>query len=504
MKSVKNPRFIAYRNMKSSVIFFLNSHWLLVNYRLVFKKVLPDSMQWLIIVFAGWMVIGSCNKETLIIREPGDTIRTKEIEMVEEYIDLSSVIYLTSRHITENTKWSSAKKILISGRIYIDSNVTLTIDAGTLIQGLVSTNAAIIVKRGAQIFIQGTAAQPVVFTSSALPDWRNPGDIGGFLLCGSAPVNYNGNNLQILTDSNICCGGNSSGDNSGIIQYLRIEFAGNFASDVDEMGGLTLAGTGNGTVVDHVQVSYSNDDSFGWKGGTVNCRNLVSYKCRDDDFDTDLGYTGVVQFGVAVRDKGLYELTENSSGIESDNDYNGSLNTPNTQPVFSNISLFGPKISDTASGIPSAFQAGVYLRRGTMLRLYNSVIAGWPYGLRIQPGTANNAQNNATGSTLRVRHCVLAGNTIPFYSSFDSAFYDNPAYGNIGDSTLASLHTDTSIYSSAHPVFLPGSSCFILTGADFTELLSYPEISVTGYKGAFGTTAWTAGWAVFDPESMNY
>src|SRR3712207_4098516 len=142
-------------------------------------------------------------------------------------------------------------------------------------------------------------------------------------------------------------GGTDNADNSGVLSYVRIEFAGYPFQKDKEINALTLGSVGSGTQIDHVQVSYSNDDSYEWFGGQVNAKYLVAYKGWDDDFDTDNGYSGKVQFGLAVRDSKIAD-TSMSNSMESDNSAAGAAVSPWTTASFSNMTFIGPKFSDNA------------------------------------------------------------------------------------------------------------------------------------------------------------
>lgn len=129
-----------------------------------------------------------------------------------------------------------------------------------------------------------------MFTSEEAKGNRRPGDWGGIILCGKAKNNKS--EMQIEGGPRTKHGGNDDADNSGVLSYVRIEFAGYPFQTDQEINGLTLGSVGSGTKIDHVQVSYTNDDSYEWFGGTVNCKYLVAYKGWDDDFDTDNGFSG--------------------------------------------------------------------------------------------------------------------------------------------------------------------------------------------------------------------
>ena len=143
---------------------------------------------------------------------------------------------------------------LLKGWVYIANGAQLTIEPGTLIKGDKQTKAAIIVERGGKLIAQGTPSQPIVFTSEQEKGQRKPGDWGGIILCGKAPNNQS--EMQIEGGPRTKHGGNVSDDNSGIVSYVRIEFAG-YPFDKDkEINGLTFGSVGSGTQIDHVQVSY--------------------------------------------------------------------------------------------------------------------------------------------------------------------------------------------------------------------------------------------------------
>ncbi|UOQ97648.1 hypothetical protein MUN81_20755 [Hymenobacter sp. 5317J-9] len=231
--------------------------------------------------------------------------------------------------ITTSTTWSASKQYLLKGYVYVRSGATLTIEAGTIIKGDKDTKGALIVEPGAKLIAIGTATKPIVFTSNQPKGSRNYGDWGGVILAGNAPVNtlVGGNRPTIEGGPTTQYGGTNATDDSGTLQYVRIEFGGVAFSPNNEVNGLTLAGVGSGTTLDHIQVSYSGDDAFEWFGGTVNAKYLVSHRTFDDDFDTDNGFSGKVQFGISLRDP-LQADQSGSKAFESDNDANASTNGP--------------------------------------------------------------------------------------------------------------------------------------------------------------------------------
>ena len=225
---------------------------------------------------------------------------------------------------------------LLKGWVYIADGAELTIEPGTIIKGDKQTKAALIVEPGGKLYAQGTADKPIVFTSEEAKGNRRPGDWGGLIICGNARNNQG--QMQIEGGPRTKHGGSNDADNSGIISYVRVEFAGYPFERDKEINGVTFGSVGNGTQIDHVQVSYCNDDSYEWFGGTVNAKYLVAYKGWDDEFDTDNGFSGKVQFCLSVRDSRIAD-TSQSNGFESDNCADGAAIDPYTTATFSNITF---------------------------------------------------------------------------------------------------------------------------------------------------------------------
>ncbi len=313
----------------------------------------------------------------------------------------------TGEKVLSGTLTLDASKIyLLQGLIVVPSGAKLVIPAGTVIRAHsdLSTTpknyASIIVERGGKIEINGTAANPVVITSNKAVGQRDRGDWGGLLIAGRGLHNLNDatyNNVQmegfngVSFDATLAkFGGNDPYDNSGFIHFLRLEFGGLAFEANKEINGLTLGAIGAGTVIDHVQVSYSGDDSFEWFGGSVNSKYLIAFKGTDDDFDTDNGYSGLSQFGIGLRDSAYYDLTyslpsggSTSEGFESDNEASGTAAAkPYTKGIFCNFTMVGPvPVGSTYSQMntttKAAFRRGARIRRNSSLRIVNSVFMGY-------------------------------------------------------------------------------------------------------------------------------
>ena len=316
-----------------------------------------------------------------------------------------------SADISTNTTWSGV--ILLQNKIYVKNNATLTIAPGTIIRGDKLTQGSLIITRGAKINAQGTSTQPIIFTSNEAVGNRNEGDWGGIVLLGLARNNQPGGvaNIEgIVATTDTQYGGAFDNDNSGTIKYVRIEFAGIALEPNKEINGITFGSVGSATTVDYVQVSHSGDDSFEWFGGTVNCKHIIAYRGLDDDFDTDFGYRGKVQFALSIRDKDVSDAAGDSNSFESDNDAAGSVAQPKTMPIFSNVTLVGPKGNGTITlPVGEKFEKAFRLRRNTSTSVLNSLVTGWEKGLSIE-GTP--VVNNVNGDSL-----VFANNTLTNFAT---------------------------------------------------------------------------------------
>ena len=408
----------------------------------------------------------------------------------------------------QTTRTLSADTIyLLKGFVYVLDGATLNIPAGTILKGDKATKATLIIERGGKIMAKGASSKPIVFTSNQPKGQRNYGDWGGIVICGKSTVNVPGGEAKIEGGPRSFYGGNNANDNSGVMSYCRLEFCGIEYSTDNEINGLTMGGVGNGTAIDHIQVSFCGDDSYEWFGGSVNVKYLVAFRGWDDEFDTDNGFSGRLQFLVGIRDKNVADKSL-SNGFESDNDSQGSNNTPYTSPTFSNVSLFGPIDNEYApTGGNGDFQAAMHLRRNTKLQVYNSVFAGWPVGLFIEDGGRGSAQTNAMNGELVVKNCFIAGMKANFKedvngaggADFNATYFNradgkNKIFGNVSDLKINSL-------TLSNPNFLPQSGSPLLSGADFTGLSGFESVN---FIGAFGTTDWTSGWCNFDPQNTEY
>lgn len=429
--------------------------------------------------------------------------------------------------ISTNTSISGV--VYLDGFVHVKNNAVLTIAPGTIIRCKMTdvslTPGTLIITRGSKIMAQGTASQPIVFTSiNSVATGRNAGDWGGLIILGNGVINTGG----ISTNPNVSkvegfvsvdplryYGGSHDADNSGVLSYVRIEFAGVALDPLQsnsEINGLTLGAVGSGTQIDHVQVSFSGDDSFEWFGGTVDAKYLIAYRGTDDEFDTDYGYRGRVQFGLSVKDPDIWDAISGgqSNGFESDN--NGTspyLALPLTKPVFSNMTFIGAKGDGTVYGAGSlpvgeAHEAAAHIRRNSALSLFNSLILGYEKGLRFQnsvtqdnflaAGTDSMAffsninvtaeipstfiTESATVFTQNMYHLYASANNIDTVTTISQINFVNAftALGNTPDYRLNSASTASTGATFASPAFVGGfTGVNQLTNVVVNSFVVYPN-----------------------------
>lgn len=419
-------------------------------------------------------------------------------------------------------------KYHLSGWVYIADGATLTIEPGTVIFGDKETKAALIVERGGKLYAEGRADAPIVFTSEMPKGQRRPGDWGGLIICGKAQNNQT--EQQIEGGPRSKHGGNDNADCSGALSYVRVEFAG-FPFQTDkEINGITFGSVGSNTKVDHVQVSYSNDDSFEWFGGAVNCKHLIAYHGWDDDFDTDNGFSGHVQYGLSIRNSRLADVSQ-SNGFESDNCADGAAVAPYTTCVFSNMTFIGPKAdaqfkndADYINGgeyFPNngsslgRFQAGMQVRRNSRLCCFNSVFAGWPIGIMVDNEKGNSWQAAQEGllqvqNTWIVDADILGSDMNKQYKDQLAVDYKEKTFDETNNSFSHDffLSQTGNRQATAAEValnnYMPTSGSALLSAASFSASALH-DFEPVSYVGAFSDSEdWTQGWANFDPQNTNY
>jgi hypothetical protein len=465
----------------------------------------------------------------------------------------------------------STNPYLLKGQVFIPNGVTVTIPAGTVIKGEKATKATLIIQPGGKLIAEGTANNPVVFTSNQSVGERDRGDWGGIVMLGNAFVNQT--SLPAIegisptqTYGNITSVTTNATENSGSLKYVRIEYAGIELTPNNETNSLTMGGVGSGTTIEYVQVSFGGDDGFEWFGGGVNGKYLVSLSTWDDDFDTDFGWGGNVQWGLVVRNP-FFADQSGSNAFESDSQGNGNpipgfcdltaAGTGNvsgcTRGVFSNITVLGPRELNSR-GISGNYDNTLHIRRRSSISIFNSFFSGFRKGLRIDDaGTWYNINNG---------HAVFANNVLSITPNVGVATSSTASEGTFLTGIAFTASDDGTVDTNTPPAVAAGRAASVaskwnLTNAVFNNVTTAAQIADLGithslywggqtsanypsnpnfalvagaagannlndgedftnpkltggfftpttYRGAFGATDWTDGWAEFQPLNKPY
>lgn len=292
--------------------------------------------------------------------------------------------------ISSSITLRSTKKYLLQGPVYVTGGAVLTIEAGTLVRADKNTpNSSLVITKGSKIIARANQYAPIIFTSSQPVNQRAKGDWGGIYLLGKAQYNGAGgksylSGFDATADNEY--GGSDDNDTSGVLQYVRIEYAGSAPAPALVNSGLTMAAVGRGTVIDHVQVSYSKNDAFKWIGGAANARYLLAYKNDDDNWDVSKGYHGAVQYGLGLRDSLTATGTANeiAEGTQSSNDETASDATSFTSGVFCNFTEIGPLRGNKNAVINPAYKHAARYNNNSRLRMINSILMDYPAGIGIE------------------------------------------------------------------------------------------------------------------------
>lgn len=407
---------------------------------------------------------------------------------------------------SSNLTLSASTKYELRGCYIVASGATLTIPAGTQIFAQKSSGAGLYISKGAQINAQGTAINPIVFTSDQDPTYRAAGDWEGVKLGGEAINNVSGT-LPVEGACTISAGGTNDADNSGTLQYVQIHYA---------KSGLVLASVGSATTVDHIEVTHSSRNSFELLGGTANMKYAVSLDPKQNDFYVSYGYRGNMQFALGWRADAAANDASGSRGLYIINDLTGSSNTPVTRPVISNMTLIGPKFC-TSGTISTNFQDAVRYDFKGQGAIYNSVLTDWrQYGLNLASSGSvqatandkvqfsyNSMDNNAAGDyTSTTWASACESNMQKWVETLGIFTCDEVGNQLAGFGTVG---YNSSICSSSTPDFRLGTNG--LDVPDYTEAdlsTSFFNTSFTT-RGAFdGSTNWVADWTQFAPQDVDY
>ncbi|GGD28011.1 hypothetical protein EYD46_15935 [Hyunsoonleella pacifica] len=222
-------------------------------------------------------------------------------------IDYGEPTQILAGTISENETLKKGEIYLLLGSVFVAPNITLTIEPGSVILGDYKTNGSLTISKGAKILAEGKSTDPIIFTSNR--SVKRAGDWGGLILLGDAPINRYGSgsvasfypNLSPADYANTNYGGDEILGSSGILRYVRVEYAGKRISQDKYFNGLLLASVGAATEIDHVMISNSGEDGFEVWGGNVSLSNTVSYKSKGTDFKFNYGTASIISNSLAIR-----------------------------------------------------------------------------------------------------------------------------------------------------------------------------------------------------------
>ncbi|SEW53326.1 hypothetical protein [Chitinophaga arvensicola] len=408
--------------------------------------------------------------------------------------------------------------------VVVKDNAVLTIEPGTVIKFQKGKGAAgyFAITRGAKIIAEGTADKPIVFTSGKPAGERLHGDWVGLYIFGNAPVStYDESTGGAGTEMSLTeamgasapkGGGNDPADNSGVLKYVRIEFAGNTGNG--DGYGFACVGVGAGTIIENVSSSYTQVSGMGFFGGTVNARHLVAFSNRVASIIYSNGYTGKQQFVVSYKHP-YFGSTGTSFISTCDalmvfNDIKGYPLTDNTRPVLSNFTVIGP-YNNPGYNNALPWNAALNVTNGGAFVLRNTILMGMPKGgikfsedmaaQRLLNGesafSANLVHSNIATDAFTVNpdavYSIDAAAVTTYALDHKNKMYATPAEINLADP-----------FNFSQPGLLPKGGEPAMSGADFDGDDFKSFFTKVNYIGAFGTENWLDKWTNFYPVSTNY
>ena len=289
-----------------------------------------------------------------------------------------NVTQTLSGEIKVNTTLTKKNVYLLLGIVRVTNGATLTIEPGTIIRGDYDYLGTLIITKGSKIIAKGEENLPIVFTTNKSNSDRKSGTWGGIILMGDAPLNTKQGELSSLYDKNELhnsFGGKNETSDSGILKYVRIEYAGGKNDAKVALNGLTLAAVGSKTKIDHVQISFSGDDAVEMIGGNIDLNNIITYRNGDDDFDYSMGTQSNLQNSIAIRNP---YISDNSRSrcleIDSyDKIENFDPTKKKTLVKLTNVTL----LNDETSSMQGLIKEAISLKTDSFIEMTKCVISGF-------------------------------------------------------------------------------------------------------------------------------
>ncbi len=380
--------------------------------------------------------------------------------------------------IVEDQTLTADSEYLLRGAVKVQDGVTLTIEPGVTLRGESTTQGTLIIAQGAKIMAEGTADAPIIMTSDKPEGSRARGQWGGLIINGRAPTNHE---VDAFGEGNTgSFGGDNPNDNSGVLRYVRVEFAGIEFSPDNELNGIALQGVGSGTVIEYVQVHMNKDDGIEMFGGTVDLKYALVTGARDDSFDWTNGWTGKGQFWVAQQ-----YGDDADNGFENDNSDDNNEALPRSAPTIFNVTLVGDP--DGPKG-----DIGMLIREGAAGTYANFIVTGFnKVGLDVNTPSSHEQANNGD---LVVKNSIFFENgSVNFGDEKDDDGFDEAAWATgLGNEVVDPNLADP--FNKDNPNFTPGSGSGSVTPATPPSDSFFDNVSFIG--GVDPSNDWTQGWTI--------
>lgn len=430
-----------------------------------------------------------------VVWADGSETGWSEVYSFRPFAEAVGVDEVLAGEITTDKTLSGDKAYLLRGGVFVGFDeparpeVTLVIEPGCTIMGESASDGMLVIRRTGRIEAEGTASEPIVFTS----DRANPGrgDWGGVIINGEARLNT-GAEAYGEGDTGPY-GGEFDNDDSGVIRYVRIEYAGREISPDNELNGLALQGVGSGSTIEYIQVHMNKDDGIEFFGGTVNARYIYITGCADDQFDWTDGWRGMGQFWVCQQ-----YTDDADQGIEADNNGEQNTATPVSGPTLYNLTLIG------AQGASGESDIGVLLREGTGATIENAIVMNFgEAAVDIDDEfTFENAWDEGAGSLngrLVLDHSIFYTNNALTTGDDESGYPFTTGEFLIEYNAHNWTTVDPELahpLNAAAPDFAPAGGSLALDPGNAADPTVADDWFEPGqYVGAFdGSTNWLAGW----------
>ena len=402
-----------------------------------------------------------------------------------------------SGRITSDLTLTEGNLYALSGAVFVggdnEQSATLTIDAGVTVFGR-SGNDYLVVSRGSQIDAQGTAAEPITFTSAAAVsgglEAGAAGQWGGVVILGNAPSNKCPADadcaLQVEgVQEGAVFGGTNSADNSGTLRYVRVMHGGFEVAPDNELNGITFGGVGSGTTVEYLQVHKNADDGVEFFGGNVSLKYLVLTGIQDDAIDWDNGYQGRIQYALV---QAAQDNSDANRAIEADNDGSTPDKQPQSNPTIANVTIIGNDFDGEDDS------EGVYLREGTGAQLSNFIITGSAgMGECFEVEGTLESQTNLGDGTITFTNSVMACTNGENFK--DGSLPDGATHTIVDlEDWFTNTQTGNSVVADASTVLNGIYSISTATPKDFSGDTFFDNADFVG--AVKESDDWTAGWTV--------